>query len=60
VTKPVNLGFLDFSTLDRLRNELQPPDEIPRAHRVRLVSSDREGWLDEAALAVLGRLLEAT
>jgi hypothetical protein len=49
----------DLAVHDRLRNEFQPPDEIPGAHRVRLVSSDRGGWLDEAALAVLGRLLEA-
>jgi predicted kinase len=57
---PARVSDADLATHDRLRAEREPPDEVPAAHRMRLVSEDREGWLDDAAFAVLGRLLATT
>jgi aminoglycoside phosphotransferase family enzyme/predicted kinase len=57
---PARVSDADLATHDRLRAEREPPDEVPAAHRMRLVSEDREGWLDDAAFAVLGRLLVTT
>lgn len=59
-TDPARVSDADLATHDLLRAEREPPDEVPAAHRMRLMSEDRQGWLDDAAFAVLGRLLAAT
>ena len=54
---PARVSDADLAIHDRLRTEREPPDEIPPARRVQLTSEDRPGWLDDAAAAVLTRML---
>ncbi|MFM8732488.1 MAG: AAA family ATPase [Phycisphaerales bacterium] len=54
---PARISDADLAMHDRLRAEREPPDEIPPAHRMQLTSGDRPGWLDDAAAAVLTRML---
>ncbi|MBU3684036.1 MAG: hypothetical protein FGM39_08530 [Phycisphaerales bacterium] len=54
---PAHVSDADLAIHDRLRAEREPPDEIPPAHRMRLTSEDRPGWLDDAAASVLTRML---
>ena len=58
-TDPARVSDADLATHDLLRAEREPPDEVPAAHRMRMVSEDRTGWLDDAAFEVLERLLAA-
>ena len=54
---PARVSDADLAVHDRLRAEREPPDEVPPAHRMQLMSEDRPGWLDGAAAAVLARML---
>jgi hypothetical protein len=54
---PTRISDADLAVHDRLRAEREAPDEVPSAHRMQLTSEDRPGWLDDAAAAVLTRML---
>lgn len=54
---PARISDADLTIHDRLRAEREPPDEVPPANRMQLTSEDRPGWLDDAAAAVLTRML---